>query len=162
MKVISTPCNWNCTVKALIFGWCNTLSKTSQTVFKPSVIKLNLTFMQQGHGNFYLYIPRANKCVSSSVELLCGLAMLAYVPAVYNLHAQQVKPSPFAPYCCFLSLHSRSRLLKTWKRFIRNRCRSAIMLHLQRGRKRRHSFLPLLFHLLFSISFHSANISPSQ
>lgn len=32
----------------------------------------------------YLYIPRAGKCVSSSVELLCGLAMLAYVPAAGN------------------------------------------------------------------------------
>lgn len=37
--------------------------------------------------------------VSSSVELLCGLAIPAYyVAAVHNLQAQQVKPSTFTPH----------------------------------------------------------------
>lgn len=50
--------------------------------------------------------------VSSSVELLCGLAIPAYVAAVHNLQAQQVKPSTFTPHWCFLTLHSGSCLLE--------------------------------------------------
>lgn len=90
-----------------------------------------------------------------------------------HTHLQQVKPSPFTPHWCSLTPRSGVAFTqmcnkhdrKAW-RFIRDRSRSAIMLHLYMGARGPAAvnavipFCPVRFHLLFSISIHSANISP--
>lgn len=88
MKVI-------CSVKALIYLVGATLfsvSKTRQTVFKPSALQLHLTFVQRGHDlTFICAFLEHISAFPAAWDYFAALPTLAYAPAAHNRQAQQVK-----------------------------------------------------------------------